>query len=128
MPSYFKEIPTGNTNVYEGANKKASFKAKKFSLNELTLSNISSSEVVVNCYFEVTNEIDNTSEALYIIKNLAIPEGTAVSVIDKPKHITNEFSLVVQNETDGTQVECYVDYTISNSSAFVDEFKNNTLY
>lgn len=128
MPSYFKEIPTGKINVYEGANKKANFKAKKFSLNELTLSNMSSSEVVVDCYFEVTNEIDNTSEALYIIKNLAIPEGTAVSVIDKPKHVTNEFSLIVQNETNGTQIECYVDYAISNSSVFVDEFKNNTLY
>ena len=128
MPSYFKEIPTGNINVYEGANKKVGFSPKKFALKELSIANAGTLESIVDCYFFVTNEINNSTETIYLIKQLKIPVGTSVNIVDKDKNATDEFSVVISNSTSGSFLEAYIDYEISSDSKFINTFRNNTSY
>lgn len=114
-----------DNSIFEGKNVDPTVSPLRLNVKSIVISNNSSEEATVSVYMKTFNSITKTFFNFFVIKNVKIPSGVALSVIDEELNTTDEFSLVVSSSQ---SCSCRLYYNTLNDDAFVKSYKNNTAY
>ena len=114
-----------DNSIFEGKNVDPTVSPSKLNIKSIVISNNSSIESTVSVYIKTFNSITKTFFSFFIIKNVKIPSGVSLSVIDEEFNTTDEFSLVVKSSE---SCSCRLYYSTLGDDEFIRSYKSNTTY